>query len=1110
VHRPCRALLTVLAIAGVTPAPALPATEPPPPSTLAPLAPRTANPASTRPFTRLTPADTGVSTASVFNDPRMWSARFRELTLGAVQTGIAVADFDRDGRPDLYAVSKNGPCSLYRQVAPFRFVDVAPSAGVAIADGTPSSNTGVSVVDVNQDGWPDLYVCRYDLPNLLFVNRGDGTFAEEAAARGLAIRDASVHAAFADYDRDGDLDAYLVTNILDFSQSPQGRRDYLLRNRGDGTFEDATEGSGIWGKTQGHAALWFDSNHDGWPDLYVANDFETPDRFYLNRGDGTFADVVDERLPHVTYFSMGVDAGDVNNDGRMDFLVADMRDRTHAEFMTGMEEIGRGLWELERVAELIPQYMWNALYVNTGTDRFLEAAHHAGVAATGWTWAPRFGDLDCDGRLDLFVTAGMIRNFLDADLIDRQNVAPNLAARAAVWRPTPPRRESTLAYRGAGDLAFENVSAAWGLDEVTVAFGCALADLDGDGDLDLVYTTYEGPPSVVRNDTTGGHRAVIRLEGRPPNRDGIGAEVRVETASGVQVRQLFPERGIASSDPAELHVGLGKDDRIRRLRVRWPRGSEVVLEDLPADRRITVRETEGPAAPTPALARSPARPDALFAEGAAERGLRHVSRPRPFDELIRQRLLPRRLNTQAPALASADVNGDGHADVFVSGGPGQSGRLFLGAADGRFTAAPMQPWEAAADADDVAAVFVDADGDGHPDLFVSAGGVQRDAGDPLLNDRLYLNDGHGAFRAAPDGAVPADASGSGPVAAADVDADGRVDLFVGGRVVPGQYPNSPHSRLLRNVGGRFEDATAALAPALRELGRVTAAAWGDLDGDGDPDLVLAREWGAPALLRNAGGRLEDRTADAGLAPHLGWWSALALADVDGDGRVDIVAGNVGRNTKYRATAAEPAVLYAGDLDGSGRVQLVEAHHEDGRLLPVRGRSKLAYAFPWIPRKFPTFRAWSRAPLDAIFDPARLATATRLEATELASGVFLQQADGRFRFVPLPAAAQLAPIHALTVADFDGDGRADVLAVGNDFGREPTTGRFDGGLGVILTGDGRGGFTALDVAYSGLSVIGEARSALAVPVGGANAVAVARSEGPLLLFVRRPIPESRTP
>ncbi len=1071
--------------------------------TLSPLRPRTPRAAGEKAFERLDPAAAGLTVANVFNDPRMWGDRFRELTLGAVETGVAVADFNADGRPDIFMVSKNGPCALYVQTTDFQFHDVAKAAGVAVDD-APSSNNGVTVVDINQDGAPDLYLCRYDLPNLLFVNRGDGTFEEQAAQYGLAIRDASVHATFADYDRDGDLDAYLVTNILDFSASPQGRRDLLLRNDGEGGFADVATAAGIWGLTQGHAALWFDANHDGWPDLYVANDFETPDRFYLNRGDGTFTDVVDERLPHVTYFSMGADAGDLNNDGLVDFMITDMRDRTHREFLTGMEEIGRGLWELERVSTLIPQYMWNAVYLNTGTDRFAEAAHLLGMEATGWTWATRFADLDNDGRLDVFVTAGMIRNFIDADLIDRQNVAPTLVARAAVWKNAAPRREATLVYRNRGDLKTEDVSAEWGVDEHTVGFGAVPADLDGDGDLDLVYAALDAPPTVLRNRTANGNRVMIRLAGAAPNRDGIGAEIRIKTPAGVQVRQVYTERGIASGEAALVHFGLGEDTTITRLTVRWPLGPETVLDNLHANHLITITQPAVSPAdrPAPAQLHASLPADALLTERAAERGLGHVSAIQPFDELIRQRLLPRRHHGVAPALATADVNADGHPDVFVSGGAGQAGVLYLGQAGGGFSPAAAQPWAAAREADDTGAVFLDVNRDGAPDLFVVSGGVMHPEGDPQLQDRLYLNDGRGAFAEAPAGLVPAEGDSGMAAATGDFDGDGATDLFVGGRLLPGHYPEVPRSVLYRNEGGRLVDVTETLAPVLRRVGLVTAAVWSDLDGDQRPELVVATEWGPVRVFAFDGSRFSERTAGLGLDGVTGWWCSLAVTDVNGDGRPDLIAGNQGLNTKYRASEDAPALLYAGDMDGSGRFQLIEGRFVEGIERPWRGRSKLAYSFPWLARKYPSFRSFADASLPGIFGEDRLRAVTRLEANELANGVFVQQAQGGFWFVAFPREAQLAPVNAWVAADFNGDGIVDLLGVGNAFGAEPTTGRADGGVGIVLAGDGRGGFTALSPAKSGLVVTGEARSAVRLGAGEQLRVIVGRNEGSLLLFERR--------
>ena len=592
---------------------------------------------------------------------------------------------------------------------------------------------GATVVDINQDGWPDLYVCRYDAPNLLFVNNRDGTFSERAADCHLDIRDASVMATFADYDGDGLLDCYLVTNILDFAQNALGRRDYLLRNAGDGTFTDVTAKAGIWGLTQGHSAIWFDANQDGWPDLYVANDFETPDRFYLNKGDGTFADVVEQRLPHVPYFSMSADAGDLNGDGLVDLIVTDMRDATREAYMSGMEEAGRGIGEIERETDLVPQYVWNAVFIGTGAARYQEAAHLAGMVATGWTWATRIADLDNDGRPDVFFTTGMIRNFMDPDIVARQNTAPTLAARAAVWKQAPPRRERTIACRNRGDLRFEDVSEAWGLDHRGISFGCAMVDLDGDGALDIVFVNQDGPPTLLRNEAPAGHSVEIRLAGRPPNRDGIGAELRIETVSGVQVRQLYTEHGVVTSEMPVAHFGLGADTEIRRLTIRWPLGGVQVLEHLAADCRYTIAEPEpagGKRSRRPAPAPDDVPAAGLYGENARRAGLNHGAAAHAGDEFSRQRLLPRRLGQQAPALAVGDVNGDRVDDVFVSGGPGQAGELFIGRADGTFSPGPSQPWRDAADADDAGSLFLDANGDGSADLFIAAGGAGADARQP--------------------------------------------------------------------------------------------------------------------------------------------------------------------------------------------------------------------------------------------------------------------------------------------------------------------------------------------------------------------------------------------
>ncbi|MGA2694045.1 MAG: CRTAC1 family protein, partial [Opitutaceae bacterium] len=517
-------------------------------------------------FARLEPEDTGVRTENRYDDPKMWGELYHEFEDGSIGTGVAIGDYDGDGRPDLYVVSKTGGCRLFRNLGGYKFEDVTEKAGVGAEPGV--WNCGATFVDINNDGLLDIYVCRFNAPNLLYINQGDGTFKEMAHAYGLDVKDSSVMAAFCDYDRDGWLDVYIATNLLDYARHPAGQRGYLFHNNRNGTFTNVTESAGISGEAQSHSATWWDFDNDGWPDLYVANDYGVPDKLYHNNRDGTFTNVIDRVLPHTSSFSMGSDLGDVNNDGLIDLLVADMAATTHQKdqrTMAGEREGNRD------TTAATPKYQRSALFINTGVGRCLEAAYLAGIAATDWTWSPRLEDLDNDGRLDLFVTNGFNRD-PESDVIRRAGLAASETERIRILYDSPVRVETHLAFRNLGELKFENVSAEWGLNQKGVSFGSAFGDLNGDGNLDVVYTNYEGGVTILRNDNHSGHSINVDLRGTVSNRFGVGATVRLESALGVQVRQLVLARGYMSSSEPMLHFGLGEDTLIRRMVVTWPSG----------------------------------------------------------------------------------------------------------------------------------------------------------------------------------------------------------------------------------------------------------------------------------------------------------------------------------------------------------------------------------------------------------------------------------------------------------------------------------------------------------------------------------------------------------
>lgn len=1025
-------------------------------------------------FTTLDPKQTNVLTENRYADPSMWRERFAEFAYGSLGTGVAIGDFDGDGKPDIFVVNKSDPCRLYRNLGGMRFEDVTEKAG--LKDPNDAWKQGAAFVDVNNDGRLDLYICRFNAPNLLFINQGNGTFVEGAKEAGLDLIDSCVMASFCDYDRDGWLDVYITTNLLDQQHQLQGQRDHLFHNRGDGTFVEVTKQAGLYGEKQSHSAIWWDFNNDGWPDLYVANDFNAPDQVYRNNGDGTFTDLLSKTAPHIPYFSMGTDLGDVNNDGLIDLYVADMAPTSRQKNQRGMLNMRAYLAQDLPSPDVAPQYMQNALLLNTGTSRFQEAAQLAGLVATDWTWSVRWEDLDEDGLLDLHVTNGTVRDFFDSDLLGRKaQLPPDERQRAVIAAPL--LREHNFAYRNRGDLQFEDMSTAWGLDHEGISFGAAFGDLDGDGDLDLVFVNYQGKPTICRNDSAGAHHVVFALRGIASNRFGIGAVVRLETKSGLQVRTLSSARGYLSTSEPVVHFGLGASDQITRLTVSWPSGRKQVFENLAADRRYTLTEPDS-AAPSIASAwrDSASLPDAQFEEVSSSTGLNFTSKETPFDEVAAQRLLPFRHQAFGPGVAVGDVDGDGNDDVLIGGAAGEGRQLFLNAGGGQYTPGGNAALTRKENVADAALLILDVDGDGNADLLVAKGGVNAPAGTAAYQPRLLLGQGIGLFREAPAGTLPDLPLSAGPAIAADFNRDGRMDVFVGGRVVPGAYPTAPRSALLVNREGKLVDATTELAPGLAEVGMVTSALWSDVDQDGWVDLIVTLEWGGVRCWRNIQGkRLEDVSDRLGfITAGTGWWTSVAAGDFNGDGRLDYALGNVGLNTPYRASPAQPALLLYGDFDGSGRAQIMEAVEDGGRLMPRRGRNQLSAALPGPLKKIPTFEAYASASLHDLFSQERVEAAARFSATEFRSGVLLSQPDGTFRFSPLPRIAQIAPIFGVVAGDFDGDGKTDLYAVQNSFAPIPEIGRFDGGLSQLMRGDGGGNFQPVPPRQSGLVVPGDTK------------------------------------
>ncbi len=1086
-------------------------------------------------FEPILPAQSGIDLVHEF-PPNAPLVLMQEQGSGA---GLAAGDFDGDGLPDLFVTNYDRGCRLYRNLGGWRFADVTGSAGVRAAG---RWCTGVTFVDVDGDGDLDIYVCCYNAPNLLFINQGNGLFVERAREFGLDWTGASIMAAFADYDLDGRLDVFLLTHrdgaraeqrlpantrnaadrgilrrdaagrlevaapfrdlfsLLDkgggrMELAIAGQPDLLFHQEANGVFHNVTERSGIRGNDIGLGVSWWDYNGDGRPDIYVANDHKTPDRLWRNNGDGTFTDVAPSVLPCVPLASMGTDTADIDNDGWIDLLSTEMAGSTYARRMVTHQDPARSDGFL---ASAQPRQLpRNTLFLGTGGEHVLEAAHLAGVEATDWTWSPKFGDFDNDGWVDLFVANGASHDYVHEDLLARmaQPGAPG-------WRIQPLLRETHLAFRNRGDRRFERVESAWGLDRVSASFATCLADFDGDGTLDIALMNLGEPLGLYRNRESLAHRIVLRLVGSHANSWGIGAVVQAETSHGLQTRCLQLASGFQSVNEPLVHFGLGPDARVARLTVRWPGGAEQSFSNLAADRFYTVHEPFSPAAPTG----TPVVPvHALFR--AAEVGAGLVHRERPFDDFAREPLLPWKLSQLGPGLAVGDIDGDGDDDIYLGGGAGQPGMIGVQEAGGHFRTVVLPAFENDRESEDMGALFLDADGDGDLDLYVVSGGAGFEPDSPALQDRLYLNDGHGHFTPAPAGSLPEDRDAGSVVCAADLDRDGDLDLFVGGRLVPGSYLVQPRSRLLVNQGGRFVDATASRAPDLADAGMVTSAIWIDVDNDGWPDLVTASEWGTLKLFMNRGGRLERRDEGSEFLTHPGLWQGLAAADIDGDGDFDLLASNLGLNTSYRAAPDRPAAIARIEADPGAPPLLLQAFLDHDAWRPWRRRESLATGLPSLTARFPTFESFSHATIPELIPGVLWTRQTRSEINTLECGVWLNDGQGHFTFRPLPRLAQVAPGFGVVAADLDGDGVPDLATAGNFRSPAPEFGPFSGGLGLLLRGRKGAGFDPLPPNVSGFALPSDHRALALIDLDGDNApdLLAARNDGALVALhnQRRP-------
>ena len=1078
-------------------------------------------------FTLMPSEYTGISFTNTLKETQDFNVfAYRNFHNGA---GVAIADFNNDGLPDIYFTANQAQNRLYLNEGDFRFRDVTREAGVG---GRKPFTTGVTVADLNGDGWLDIYVSNAgasdpdDRPNELFINNGSEsvpTFTESAEKYGVADRGYGVQAAFFDYDVDGDLDLYVLNN------SPRSVMSFGLRNirhvretyggdrlyRNDGArFKDVSEEAGIYGSeiAFGLDVTIGDVNADALPDIFVSNDFFERDYLYVNRGDGTFEEVLETWMRQTSLSSMGADMADVNNDGYPEIFVTDMLPSSDVRMKTTSTFESWQVFHEKVDAGFFNQYMRNTLHRNNRDGSFTEIGQLAGVEATDWSWGTLIADFDLDGFKDIFVTNGVFRDVTDQDFItflgDENNARAMSRPGVGINFPElikriPSHRLPNHFFHNQGDLTFVDKAEEFGLDAPSYSNGTAYGDLDADGDLDLVVNNVNEPSFVYRNEADSllrDHRFLrVKLEGEGMNRFGVGASVTARTDSGAVYLEQMPTRGFQSSVDYALVAGVGKTDTLQSVTVHWPDGRMETRNNQLANQTLTFRQKDAREGQQHVRLAS-LSPDDMPAPRAVsdvtgELGLAFSHRENAFIDFDREPLLLKMLSREGPRAAAGDVNGDGLTDLFIGGAKESSGALFLQRADGTMRSADVPALAEDAISEDVGAALFDADGDRDLDLYVVSGGSEYSEMAPALLDRLYLNDGRGNFTKS-TGRLPPIYGSESVVTPADYDRDGDMDLFVGGRLVPWRYGLPPSSLILRNDGrGSFADVTAEVAPDLEEVGMVTDAVWSDFDRNGTKDLVLAGEWMPLTFFRNTGGRFEKSHE---VENSSGWWNRIFAADLDGDGDDDYVAGNLGLNTRLRASVDEPLTMLVHDFDRNGFVDQIISYYNEGTSYPMILRADLVARLPFLEERFPTYGSYAGKTLGEIFKPEETEGGIEYAAHTMASAVLMN--DGSFELRALPTEAQMAPIYAIAAHDFTGDGTNDLVIGGNFSGYKPEVGGMTESRGVLLEGKGGGALAPMAPAVSGLNLEGDVRDLLVLKNGKhGDILVVVRNNAPVQIY-----------